>query len=107
MVTNADKIRSMSSEDLEELLRHHNIVCDLDREWCESRTEGCQNCTKMCSRSPHRKSRTCWLPKCCGVLKRHQPPTWPRWCMVSGMIPGGTNSPAEVPPSDAASAAAH
>nr|DAP96392.1 MAG TPA: ExsB [Caudoviricetes sp.] len=52
MVTNEDKIRSMSSEDLEELLRRHNIVCDLDREWCESRTEGCQNCTKTWLQQP-------------------------------------------------------
>ena len=52
MVTNEDKIRSMSSENLEELLRRHNIVCDLDREWCERRTEGCQNCTKTWLQQP-------------------------------------------------------
>lgn len=51
MVTIADKIRSMSNEELEKLLRQSGAVCTIDREWCESRPE-CKNCTKTWLQRP-------------------------------------------------------
>lgn len=51
LMSNGDRIRRMSDEELTERLENKNWVCDFDREWCEQR-ESCENCTAEWIRSP-------------------------------------------------------
>lgn len=50
-MSNGDRIRRMSDEELTELLENRRLVCGIDREWCEQR-KSCENCTADWIRSP-------------------------------------------------------